>query len=1077
MAILFIASIRLSSLQAKDLQAIPLTERQQRIVVTNKALIFFGRGDNLRVNTASDNYGVRRLMSIPAEERGSNPTWYVFALRNATNKPITRWLVSARYDMVGSGIIWPDLDSNRIRAVTPSVGFVPQRVENEGADIFQITIQPGQTVTYVAELESKRASIDLWSPLSYELYIRDKRLFDGIMLGVTGLLGVFLTAVFAANHKMIFPSAALVTWSVLAYLCVDFGFWHKLLQLHAEDTAVYRAATEASMASSLAVFLYTFLRLGAWHIIIRMLALVWIIAAMSLIFVAVIDPRLASTFARLSFAGLGSIGGLVILFLAVRGQDRALSLIPTWLLFLVWLFGVSTTLSGQLKGDVVVTSLVAGLTLIVVLLGFTVTQFAFATRESNCYIGPHEQSTRSLAIDGAGAAVWDWNAKRQEIKVSPIVESRLGLQGGELSGKVSEFLKYVHSDDRDRFRLQLAFIHEQNSGVIKTDLRMRQCNGRYRWFKLDAASVHTPDARFLRCVGLIRDITEMKNAQERLMRNAVRDKLTGLPNRELFFDRYEMLLQRALNEDHIYPKVICIAIKKLKGACLDLNTDLSDILIVTLVKRLRSHISQNDTLGRLDKDQFAILIHGPIEVSALQQLADDLQRSIRTPIRVVAKDFVLSAAIGVAVSNVRNDTLIKDAEAAMQVAKQQPGEQVVFFQPEMRKQLDVEVDLINQFEHALNNNQLEFLFQPIVDLAHEELAGFEAFVRWKHKKHGFMLQKELWCLADKNGLTLEFGIFLLKAAMKQAAKWQKEFPCNKKPLFLSISVNSSTLFSSNFAQEICQIVSQDLFPEGVLRIGISEKLLMENPEQSIKTLEDLNKSGFRIELDDFGEGLSYLKYMKYFSIDTVKINGELISACSGSERHSNLVRAIVAFVHKLGKEVSAQGVDFLEDAKFLHNIKCEYAQGFYYGEVMTFSEVYSLLKSVRKSERIRYRTNWLYPKPSEEGSKPPKSLMQGNTAIQENNPASNILSVSESPHDAVTNVDYYADSQALINHDQNKEIDISENSSLSLNLERARDQTGWLNNYETWKHEYCPPAYNSVIQLDQSQKTEDDLNN
>ena len=144
--------------------------------------------------------------------------------------------------------MWPDLDARRIEGITPSIGFVPERIHNERADIFRVTLEPGQTITYVAELASDRfARLHLWKPLEYELKVRDRQLFNGVMLGLTALLAIFLTAIFAANHKLIFPAGALVAWCVLGVLCVDFGFFHKLFQLKAEDNAIYRAATESAL--------------------------------------------------------------------------------------------------------------------------------------------------------------------------------------------------------------------------------------------------------------------------------------------------------------------------------------------------------------------------------------------------------------------------------------------------------------------------------------------------------------------------------------------------------------------------------------------------------------------------------------------------------------------------------------------------------------------------------------------------------------------------------------------------------------------------------------------------------------
>ncbi|MBO0742992.1 MAG: sensor domain-containing phosphodiesterase, partial [Hyphomicrobiaceae bacterium] len=295
---------------AYALKSIAVANDLDRVEITALGEAYEGRGDVLQIETAPSADGVTGRMSVRATTPGTNPAWFVFALTNTTDKPIERWLASDRYGMVGSGVVWPDLDARRVDAVTPSVGYVPERIKNDRADVFRLTLEPGQTVTFVAELASDRfARLFLWKAIEYEQKSRDRQLFNGIMLGITGLLAIFLTAVFAANHKAIFPSAAVFTWCVLAYLCVDFGFWHKLFNIRPEENAQYRAATEAGMAATLLIFLYTFLRLGAWHGFVRMLLMLWVTAQLALVAIAFLDPRLAATFARLSSIMIASVGG------------------------------------------------------------------------------------------------------------------------------------------------------------------------------------------------------------------------------------------------------------------------------------------------------------------------------------------------------------------------------------------------------------------------------------------------------------------------------------------------------------------------------------------------------------------------------------------------------------------------------------------------------------------------------------------------------------------------------------------------------------------------------------------------
>src|SRR5882672_3129923 len=515
---------------AQALKSIAIANDLDRIEITSLGEAYEGRGDALQIETAPGADGVRGRMSVRAATPGTNPAWFVFALTNTTDKPIERWLAADRYGMVGSGVVWPDLDARRIDAVTPSVGYVPERMKNDRADVFRLTLEPGQTVTFVAELASDRfARLYLWKSIEFEQKSRDRQLFNGIMLGITGLLAIFLTAVFAANHKAIFPTAAIFTWCVLAYLCVDFGFWSKLFAIRPEENAQYRAATEAGMAATLLVFLYTFLRLGAWHGFVRMLLMLWVAAQLALVAVAFLDPRLAATFARLSSILIASVGAALTLFLALRGQDRALSLVPTWMLLLVWLFGAAITFTGRLSGDIVVFGLTAGLVLIVVLIGFTVTQYAFRSIEPLYGVQPGEQQLRSLAVDGAGAGVWEWNERRDEIKVSPVVEAILGLKAGELSTKIDDFTKHMHPTDRERFKLLLASVKERPDGEVRIEFRMRHADNSYRWFELEAATIPSADRRNVRCVGLIREVTDAKRAQERLMHDAVHDSLSGLP--------------------------------------------------------------------------------------------------------------------------------------------------------------------------------------------------------------------------------------------------------------------------------------------------------------------------------------------------------------------------------------------------------------------------------------------------------------------------------------------------------------------------------------------------------------------
>lgn len=952
-----VAALALASFSepALALKPIVVGPDQDRVELTTLGELYEGRGDSLQVETAAGADGMVARMSVAAATSGTNPNWIVFALSNPTEKPIERWLAADRYNVIGSGAVWPDLDARRIEAVTPSVGFVPERIKSDRADIFRITLEPGQTITYVAELSSERfARISLWKPLDYELKIADRQLFNGVMLGLTGLMAIFLTAIFAANHKLVFPASALVAWCTLAYLCVDFGFFHKLFQLRPEANAVYRAAAESALAASLVVFLHIFLRLALWHGLIRMLISVWLLSQLALIAVAVIDPRLAATFARLSFLVIGAIGAGLVTFLALRGQDRALSLIPTWILFLVWIFGAGVTLTGKLSGDIVASGLVSGLVLILLLIGFTVTQYAFRSAGPTYAAASSELQLRSVALDAAGTAVWEWNARRDEIKVSPMVEASLGLNPGELRAGVEEFSRHLHQADRERFKLALWSMQERSDGKIRTDFRLRQSDNSYRWFELEAAGVPGNDPRALKCVGLMRDVTDAKRAHERLLHDAVNDSLTGLPNRTLMVDRLDVAMRRAKSEPQIRPALLSIDIDKFKAVNSSFGLVVGDSLLLTVARRLQRHLSPNDTIARIGGGHFAILVLGAQPPTELDALAERIRRSLRSPIKIAGQEIVLTGSLGIAAydgTETSHDELLKKAEIAMYRAKRGGADRIEVFRPDMRTDRDDRIGLESDLRKALEKNQLKVLYQPIVYLPTEELAGFEALVRWDHAKLGTINPSAFVPLAEESDLIVKLGSHVLMRAVRDAAMWQKVLPRADNPLFVSVNISSRQLFRQDLIHEIRHILGRDVVPKGSLKLEVTESLVMENPERATEILEWLKGAGAELALDDFGAGYSSLAYLQRFPFDTIKIDRALIQSSGGREgAGSVIVRSLVAFAHELGKTVVAEGVENADDVGFLRSIGCEYAQGFYYGEPIPDSEVVQLLKMVYKSE-------------------------------------------------------------------------------------------------------------------------------
>ncbi len=943
------------------LEPIELTSEIERIEITKFSEHYKGAGDALQVETARDADGISNRMAVKAQTPNTDPKWIVFALKNNTDKQIVRLVTTERYNIVGSRILRPDLDTKRLINLTPSVGFLPLHIPNDAVDIFSITIEPGSTVTFVAELSNSRfPRVFLWHPLALSKKLRDMALFNGIMLGIVGILAIFLTAVFVANHKAIFPATAFIAWCIGAYLCVDFGFWHKLFRLDPEMNSLYRAGSEAAIASSLVVFLYTFLRLRFWHGWIKLLFGVWILGQFGLIALAVLDPILVSGLARLSLLAIGALGSLLIGYLAIRGQDRALALVPTWLLFVVWLFGAGVATLGQLSGDIVAPALTSGLVLILVLLGFTVTQFAFRSFEPLAGAPPSQLQLRSLALEGAGAAVWQWNSRRDEISVSPEVEDVLGLHEGELTCRVEQWMQYLHPSDRERFRLLMRTLQEKNGGELQLEFRMRGHEGHFLWYELRAHSVTMPHQRSLRCVGLMRDITDGKRSQERLLGDAVHDSLTGLPNRELFLDRLQIAITRVKDEGGVRPPTILfVDIDRFKHVNQSFGMVIGDTMLLTIARRLQRHLGPQDSLSRINGDQFAVLLVTENNPQEIALLAERIRRSLRSPMKIGGKEIILTGSIGIAVydgTQLSHQDLVNEAELAMYRAKRSGTDRIEIFKPTMRGERDNRLALESDLRRAIERRQIKVLYQPITKLKGEDLTGFEALIRWDHPKHGRLSPDEFIPIAEESDLISELGSYVLNQAVKDAVQWNRILPRADEPLIVSVNISSRELFRQELYQEVRMILTRESLPENSLRLEVTESLVMENPEGAVEILNWLRNAGASLALDDFGTGYSSLSYLHRFPFDTLKVDRSIVHNVSSGKTGPAILRSVVALASELNMGVVAEGVESEEDVTFLRSIGCGFAQGFYFGEPMNQKDVIYLLEALAKDVKIKGRS-------------------------------------------------------------------------------------------------------------------------
>jgi diguanylate cyclase (GGDEF)-like protein/PAS domain S-box-containing protein len=935
---------------AHALEAIVVSPDQKKLDITLLGELYEGRGDTLSVETAADSDGITGRMSVQATTPGTDPNWVVFALTNPTDNQIERILSARRYELAGSKVVWPDLDAPRIARVTPSVGFKPKPIPADQADLFRITLEPKSTVTFIVELRSVDfPRLMLWDGAALGKSAIDRTLLNGILLGIAGLLAIFLTAIFVANHRAVFPATALVAWSVVAYLCVDFGFWHKLFQLSADQIAVYRAGAEAALAASIIIFLMVYLRLRQWQPWLMPVFAGWALLQIGLIAFAVIDAKLTAGLARLSFLPIAGVGTLLVLWQSLRGEDRALTLLPTWMLFLVWLFGAGVAIQGYLAGDIVVPALSSGLVLFVALLGFSVTQYAFHPGDYAASGHAGQFGRGAAALEASGASVWEWDVRREEIKVGPEVERSLGYAKGTLSCGTEDWLQYVHASDRERVKLMLWTVRDRDGGDLEIDLRLRRSDGSYLWYELRGCAVKLPQSQILQCIGLLRDVTAQKRSEERLTHNAVYDALTGQPNRELFRDRATQAILRCEAEG-TKPTIIVIDLDQVRGGQPG-DVAISDSMLLTVARRLSRHVRETDTLARIGVDQFAMLLTSETDPRYIAMLAERVRRSLRSPMKLSGREVALIGAIGISVYDGRQAdgaALVAEAELAAYRAKRAGADRIELYKPDTGAG-DERAELEKDLKKAIDGRQIVLLYQPVMRLSDNQLVGFEALLRWNHPKQGLLSPAEFMSAADRSDMTGDLSRFAVERAIRQLNRWQKAWPRADDPLFVTLDISHRSMLRSDAVQDLRTVIGRGTVPENCFWVEVSETIVMENPEQIVEALASLKSVGARLALDEYGSGYSSVAYLHRLPLDVLKIDRSLVRSANSAGADPVILRAVLAMADELGLDVVVQGVDRERDAAYLRALGCDYGQGFYFGEPMTEKEVMNLVNALARA--------------------------------------------------------------------------------------------------------------------------------
>ncbi len=943
--ILALATLIGSSLPAAAVESVRVPLDAQAIDLTNAVERNDSQGDRLQVSTAPGSDGIVRRIEVSAREAGTKPAWIVFALTNDTEEQIERLIVAPYFRLVGSGVISPDLGASRVSAITASQGFPPEREDSGDADVFRLTLDPGTTITYVAELRTPNLpQLYLWEPDAYKDKVTSLTLYKGIVIGISGLLALFLTIVFVVKGAVIFPAAAALAWAVLVYVCIDFGFWQKIVGTSGAGDQIWRASAETFLAATLSVFLFAYLNLSRWHVRASHVVIGWLALLTILAGIAIYDPPVAAGVARISLATVAIVGFILVIYLALHGIDRAVMLIPTWFLLFMWVCAAAFTVTGYLTNDLVSPALVGGLVLIVMLIGFTVMQNAFAAG-GLAQGAVSDIERKALALTGAGDIVFDWDVTADHVHVSQEAEQTLGVRPGSLDGPASDWFEVLHPFDQDRYSACLDTVLEQRRGRIHLEFRLRGEDGNYVWVILKARPVVGADGEVIRVVGTLADITETKVSEERMLHDAVHDNLTGLPNRELFFDRLNVALRNARATGMQRPSVIAIDLDRFRHVNDAAGLAAGDSVLLTSARRLGRMLNPQDTLARISSDQFAVIILSESVPAAINGMADRIRKTVAMPVTFNDREIVLSVSVGVALAdpqqNPKPEDLLKEAEIALSFAKRSGGNRVDTFKASMITQRADGLALEADLRRALERNEISLCFQPIVRLQDRTIAGFESQLRWNHPRLGRLTPADFVPLAEETGLIGDLGIFAMERAARELSAWQLALNVDP-PIYATVRIPSRLLLRHDLIADVKSVLTRSGVSRGSLKLEIPEYLMMENPEHSAQMLVRLRELGAGLVLSDFGAGYSSLSYLQRFPFDTIKIDRSFVQHTAKGSR-PRMLRSMVSMAHDNDMDVIADGAESESDVIELFQIGCNFGQGHLFGQSLSPIEARKLM--------------------------------------------------------------------------------------------------------------------------------------
>ena len=452
---------------------------------------------------------------------------------------------------------------------------------------------------------------------------------------------------------------------------------------------------------------------------------------------------------------------------------------------------------------------------------------------------------------------------------------------------------------------------------------------------------------------LERSSEALRDSHEKFRHAAYHDALTELPNRNYFMDTLKELLQRSRENAESNFAVLFLDLKSFKTINDSLGHSMGDRLIRNVAKRLAGIVRDEDMVGRFSGDKFGIILTDLLSREEATGFADRLARRLAEPYTLDGRQVFTSAKIGIAYGNSKYpeaEDILRDADIAMYYAKDNEENYVIFDQ-KMHIRAVTRLQLETDLRFAIERDEFELYYQPIISLETASLSGFEALVRWNHPQRGLVPPNEFIPISESTGLIIPMTVQILHSACSQVVKWQGKSN-NVEPLSVAVNLSGKHFGHPALVEQIKTVIAETGINPSNLKLELTESAVMENAETAILMLKQIKETGVQISIDDFGTGYSSLSYLHRFPIDLLKVDRSFVSAMEENTENGEIVRTVIALAKALKLKVVAEGIESIHQFHQLRILGCEYGQGYLFSKPLPVAEIGRLLEDNNRWQKI-----------------------------------------------------------------------------------------------------------------------------